>query len=154
MKELSNRHGSVAIHRRRSILTSDLMAGLNHDFLLLSAREHRYTDYMKWINNPDAIQIHDDVMHYMEDSLNWIRCYNPAQKMMAHLGLNFYGPTVIKSDGAVNAEAVFAAWAILLSKGPMSYKLTGVVASLITVAKYSKSVATSDDELFILHLGI
>lgn len=133
---------------------SNVMAGLNHDFMLLSAREHRYTDYMKWINNPNAIQIHDDVMQYMEDSLNWITCYNPAQKMMAHRGLNFYGPTVIKSDGAVDAEGVFTIWAILLLTGPMSYKLTGVVASLITVAKYSNSVANSNGELFILHLGI
>ena len=130
------------------------MAGLNHDFLLLSAREHRYTDYMKWINNPNAIQIHDDVMRYMGDSLNWITCYNPAPKMMRHHGLNFYGPTVIKSDGAVEAEAVFNTWAALLSTWPMSYKLTGVVASLIMVAEYSKSVANSNDELFILHLGI
>jgi hypothetical protein len=93
-------------------------------------------------------------MHYMGDSLNWITCYNPAQKMMAHRGLNFYGPTVIKSDGAVDAEAVFATWASLLSMGPISYKLTGVVARLITVANYSKSVADSNNELFILHLGI
>lgn len=131
-----------------------IMAGLNHDFVLLSAREHRYTDYMKWTNHPNAIQIHDDVMHYMEDSLNWITCYNPAQKMMTHRGLNLSGPTVIKRDGAVDAEAVFTTWASLLATGPMSYKLTGVVASLITVARYSKSVANSDDELFILHLGM
>ena len=129
------------------------MAGLNHDFLLLSAREHRYTDYMKWINHPKAIQIHHDVLHYMVDSLNWITCYNPAQKMMTHQGLNFYGPTVIKSDGAADAEAVFTTWAILLSTGPMSYKLSGV-DSLISVAKYSNSVANSNDELFILHLGV
>ena len=130
------------------------MAGLNHDFLLLSAHEHRYTDYMKWINHPNAIQIHDDVMHFMEDSLNWITCYNTAQKMMRHLGLNYCGPTVIKSDGAVDAAAVFATWANLLSTWPISYKLTGLVSSLITVAQYSKSVANSDDELFILHLGM
>ena len=130
------------------------MAGLNHDFLLLSAREHRYTEYLKWINHPDAILIHDDVLHYMEDSLKSITCYNPAQKMMTHRGLNFYGPTVIKSDGAVDAEVVFNTWATLLSTGPMSYKLTRVVASLLTVARYSKSVADSDNELFILHLGI
>jgi len=130
------------------------MAGLNHDFLLLSATEHRYTDYLKWVNHPTAIQIHDDVMHYMEDSLNWITCYNPAQKMMTHRGLNLYGPTVIKSDGAVDAEAVFTIWAGLLSIGSMSYKLTGVVACLIKVAEYSNSVANSNDKLFILHLGM
>lgn len=67
------------------------MAGLNHDFLLLSTREHPYTDYLKWINHRKAILIHDDVLSYMQDSLNWITCYNPAHKMKKHKGLNFYG---------------------------------------------------------------
>ncbi len=154
------------------------MAGLNHDFLLLSTREHPYTDYMKWINHCNAIRIHDDVMHYMQDTLNWITCYNPAQKMMKHKGLNFYGPTVIKKDGAVDAEKLFTTWATLFSIGPKRIKLRGaygwtegegkgkggyseirvyreeVVDSLKTLAKYSKSVANSNGALFLLHLGI
>ena len=154
------------------------MAGLNHDFLLLSTREHPYTDYMKWINHPKAIQIHDDVMCYMQDTLNWITCYNPAQKMMKHKGMNFYGPTVIKKDGAEDSEKLFTTWATLFSIGPKRIKLTGaygwtegegketggydeiriyrdeVVDKLRTLAKYSKSVANSDGALFLLHLGI
>ena len=152
------------------------MAGLNHDFLLLSTREHPYTDYMKWINHRNGIRIHDDVMHYMRDTLNWIACYNPAQKMMKHRGLNFYGPTVIKKDGAVDAEKLFTTWATLFSIGPKRIKLRGgwtegegkgtggyseirvyreeVVDSLRTLAKYSKSVANSSGALFLLHLGI
>jgi hypothetical protein len=154
------------------------MAKLNHDFLLLSAREHAYADYMKWINHRKAIQIHDDVMHYLQDTMNWITCYNPAQKMMKHKGLNFYGPTVIKTDGAGDAENVFNAWASLFSIGPKRIKLTGayswaegetketgryskitldrdeIVEKLKTVANYSKSIAHSNDELFLLHLGI
>lgn len=144
------------------------MAGLNHDFLLLSTRECRYTDYMKWINDDRAILIHDDIMNYMHDTLKWITCYNPARKMMRHKGLNFYGPTVIKKDGAVDAQKVFITWATLFSAGPKRIKLTGegadlscitinrdeVVENLRTLAKYSKSVANSDGSLFLLHLGI
>ena len=154
------------------------MAELNHDFFLLSTREHPFTDYMKWINHRDAIRIHDDVMNYMHDTLNWITCYNPAQKMMRHKGLNFYGPTVIKEDGAVDAEKVFTTWANLFSIGPERIKLRGtygwtegegkgtggyseisvyreeVVDRLRTLAKYSKSVATGNGALFLLHLGI
>lgn len=154
------------------------MAGLNHDFLLLSAREHSYADYMKWINHPEAIQIQDDVMHYLRGAMNWITCYNPAHKMMKHNGLNFYGPTVIKEDGAVDAENIFNAWASLFSIGPKRIKLTGayswveggtkeigryseitlerdeIVEKLKTLANYSKSIAHSNDELFLLHLGI
>ena len=144
------------------------MAGLNHDFLLLSTRECQYTDYMKWINNDRAILIHDDIMNYMYDTLKWITCYYPARKMMKHKGLNFYGPTVIKKDGAVEAQKVFATWATLFSAGPKRIKLTGegadhsgirinrdeVVKNLRTLARYSKSVANSDGSLFLLHLGI
>jgi hypothetical protein len=154
------------------------MAGLNHDFLLLSTLESQYTDYMKWINHRKAISIHDDVMHYMQGTLNWITCYNPANKMMKHRGLNFYGPTVIKKDGAVDAEKIFSTWASLFSIGPKRIRLTGtygwiegksketgsystisvsrdeIVDKLRTLAKYSKSVATSNGALFLLHLGI
>jgi hypothetical protein len=150
------------------------MAGLNHDFLLLSTRENPYTDYMKWINHRKTIRIHDEVMHYMQDTLNWITCYNPAQKMMKHNGLNFYGPTVIKKDGAVDAEKLFATWANLFSIGPKRIKLKEaygwtegkgkesairidrdeVVDRLRTLAKYSKSVANSNGVLFLLHRGI
>ena len=114
---------------------------------------------MKWINHRDAIRIHDDVMHYMEDSLNSITCYNPAQKMMRHKGLNFYGPTVIKKDGAVDAQKIFTTWATLFSKGTGAYPeiriyREEVVDSLRTLAKYSKSVANSNGALFLLHLGM
>ncbi len=154
------------------------MSGLNHDFLLLSTRKQRFTDYMKWINHQDAIQIHDDLMNYMQDTMGWITCYNPASKMTKHKGLNFYGPTVIKKDGAVKAEKLFTSWADLFATGPKRIKLTGgwtytvkkgmeagsyeinkfdrdeVVAALRALAKNFKSVANSNDDLFILHLGM
>jgi len=118
------------------------------------------------------------VMHYRHYTLNWITCYNPAQKMMKHKGLNFYGPTVIKKDGALAAEKLFTTWATLFSIGPKRIKLTGaygwtegeaketgsysairidrdeVVDKLRTLAKYSESVANSKGVLFLLHLGI
>lgn len=154
------------------------MAELNHDFLLLSTREHQYADYMKSINHPQAIRIHDEIMHYMQDTLNWITCYNPAQKMMKQKGLNFYGPTVIMKDGAAAAEKLFTTWATLFSIGPKRIKLTGpyswietedkqkggystiridrdeVVDTLRTLAEYAKSVSNNNGNLFLLHLGI
>ena len=154
------------------------MAGLNHDFLLLSSREHVYTDFMKWINSPLAVQIHNDVMEYIQDTLNWVTCYTPSKNMMKRKGLNFYGPTIIKSDGAIVAGKIFTAWAELLSNGPMEIKLTGayswiegeskgtshysaikadrdeIIEGFKKLAGFSKQVIDSNDELFILHLGI
>ena len=80
---------------------------------------------MRWVNHGNAVRIHDDVMHYMQNTLNWISCYNPAQKMVKHKGLNFYGPTVIKGDGAVHAEKLFTTWATRFSMGPKIINLTG-----------------------------
>jgi hypothetical protein len=154
------------------------MAGFNHDFLLLSNQEHSYTDYLRWINNPQAIQIHDDMVHYIQDTLNWIPCYNPARNMIQHKGLNLYGPTVIKSDGAIRAEKVFMAWIALFSNGPKEIQLTGchewnegenkaagqysvikidrdeIVKRFTALALIARKVAASKDNLFILHLGI
>lgn len=154
------------------------MAGLNHDFLLLSSQEHSYFDYLKWINNPQAILIHDDIMNYIQDSLNWITCYNPGKKMVKHKGLNFCGPTVIKKDGAIAAYSIFKAWASLFSCGPKRLRLTGsygwiagesketgsysivkadrdeMVEKFNVIANYSKQVVDSKDQLFILHLGM
>ena len=154
------------------------MAGLDHDFLLLSTENCSYTDYMKWINNPLAVRIHDDVIGYMKDSLNWITCYNPANGMIKHEGLNWYGPTVIKEDGAIVAQKIFAAWASLFSNGPKALTLTGaygwidgqgaetgsysvikidrdeIVGAMRTLADYANQVADSRDRLFVLHLGI
>jgi hypothetical protein len=98
------------------------MAGLNHEFLLLSREQYPYAEYMQWINNPKAIHLHDDLMHYLDDSLRWITCYNPAKRMLRHKGLNFYGPTVIKSDGAVVLQRVLEGVPIVaVTAYPMSY---------------------------------
>jgi hypothetical protein len=111
------------------------MSGLNHDFLLLSVREYAYGDYMKLINHPKAIHIHDDVMDYLHDTMNWITCYNPARRMMKHKGLNFYGPTVIKKEGAANAAQIFTAWASLFAVGPKRIKLIGDSNAVITISR-------------------
>lgn len=139
------------------------MAGLNHEFLLLSREQYPYAEYMQWINNPKAIHLHDDLMHYLDDSLRWITCYNPAKRMLRHKGLNFYGPTVIKSDGAVILQRVLSGWSQIFSSGPKRINLTGpvikldrdvVVKTLNRLSNYAQSVSQSEDKLYILHLGM
>jgi hypothetical protein len=56
------------------------MAGLNHDFLLLSRKEHPFENWRNFYHHPDALLIHDNVIGYMADSLNWIPTYNPAKR--------------------------------------------------------------------------
>lgn len=139
------------------------MPDLNHEFLLLSREQYPYAEYMQWINNPKAIHLHDDLMHYLDDSLRWITCYNPAKHMLKHKGLNFYGPTVIKYDGAVVLQRVLSGWSEIFSSGPKHINLTGpvikldrdvVVKTLNRLSNYARSVIESEDKLYILHLGL
>ncbi|MEM6256372.1 MAG: hypothetical protein AAF821_25955 [Cyanobacteria bacterium P01_D01_bin.156] len=152
------------------------MAGLNHDFLLLSRQDYSESDYNSLINDPRAMQIHDDVVRYIGDSLTWIPTYNPAKKQEG-FGLCLYGPTVIRMKGSAQASAIFSAWTNLFLLGTPSLTLTGawteiegksetgnyekiilqrdeLVDKLQTIGKYAKQVEESNDNYFLLHLGI
>jgi hypothetical protein len=161
------------------------MAGPFHDFLVLSLMDYDYADYMDHINTPSALRIHDDLINYIGDTLIWIPCYNPAQDgLPRHNGLNLFGPTIIKADGAEIAWKVFRCWAELFSNGPKKIQLTGhyilnpgqeelqviearggpyeklifdrnaIVKQFNKLASYCYEVIEGGDEVFMLHLGI
>ena len=100
------------------------MGGLNHDFLLLSVKENPSYSWETYFNRDEAINIHDDILMYMADTIKWIPSYNPAKKC-PHKGLCWYGPTIIKQEGAAMAQKVFSLWADLFLCGPEILKLTG-----------------------------
>ena len=157
------------------------MAGLNHDFLLVFRDEHDYDDYWELTNSPQAVLLHNDLVFYINDSLKWIQCYIPRGKndLLACEGLDFYGTTIIKDDGAEAAKKIFTSWADLFSNAPQNLELTGnyqwlvnnggantgnysvikaerdkLVESLRQIAGYAEEVENSNGKLFILHLGI
>lgn len=153
------------------------MAGLNHDFFLLSRTEHPVTDYSRFINDPRAVVLHDDLIDYLYDTLHWIPSFNPARGEPT-TGLCRCGVTVIQTEGASQAAQVFSSWADLFSVGPKSLRLTGgwtwiegqpdtegeyarlvfdgpeTIGSLRRLAAYARQVAESDGDLYILHIGI
>ena len=100
------------------------MSGLDHRFLLLSIKAHPVLHWSRFHNDPRAARVHDDLLHYIADTLKWIPTYNPARQL-PHTGLCWYGPTVIRKDGAEVAEKVFTLWAELFACGPRELKLTG-----------------------------
>ncbi len=102
------------------------MAGLNHDFLVLPDDGDRWQQLQSHFNDPAAVTLHDDVLHFFQDTLLWIPSENPANPSeWSGYGLNWYGPTAITGPGARIAAEVFAAWANLLSRGPTRITLTG-----------------------------
>ncbi|HVF87091.1 MAG TPA: hypothetical protein VM866_05845 [Pyrinomonadaceae bacterium] len=153
------------------------MSGLYHDFFLVSRKEHDFSDYMFFINSPNSLKIPDDLIRYMLDTMNWLSTYNPA-KSEDHKGLCLYGPTVIRTEGAGTAAKVFRSYADLFSNDPKKLRLTGpwsaeegkpraeggyqqieferdmVVGELRQLAADLDRVAESDDEMYVLHLGI
>jgi hypothetical protein len=105
------------------------MAGLNHDFLLSPdiGAEYDYSRVMS--NDPDAVQLHDDIIGFMWDTLLWIPtinpCCKPTDRDYTQYGLNRWGPTVINYVGAKKGAAVFRCWAALYVEGPEELELKG-----------------------------
>ena len=158
-------------------LARSLMPGPYHDFLLLSQTECDFSDYMQFINDPRAIHVEDDLIRYMADTLAWIPTHNPSTNEF-HYGLCTHGPTVIHTDGASSAAAIFDAWATLLDCAPATTNLTGgwstiegdppgtgqyeqidfardeAVPKLRLIADYAKQIVETNGDYFILHSGV
>jgi hypothetical protein len=98
--------------------------GLNHDFLLLDRERDGEWELMRFIHDPRAVHLHDDLVRYIQDTLAWIPTINPARGE-PHRGLCMWGPTLIEVEGAVIAGRVFGGWAELFAIGPPVLALTG-----------------------------
>ncbi len=95
-----------------------------HDFLLLDLDSDGEWELVRFHYDPRAVHLHDDLVRYMGDTLEWIPTVNPARRE-PHRGLCMWGPTLIVAEGAAVAERVFALWAELFSVGPPVLTLTG-----------------------------
>ena len=150
---------------------------LNHDFLLVDRALDGEWEPMRFVNDPRAIQMPDDLVWYMFDTLKWIPTHNPSTKTACR-GLNMVGPTLIEQDGAGIAKRVFQAWADLFSNGPHTLELTGAyswvdgrpvgtgeyehleysrddtVEVLQAVANYAAEIQIANGRLYLYHGGI
>ncbi|GED70087.1 hypothetical protein BRE01_37890 [Brevibacillus reuszeri] len=93
---------------------------LTHEFFLIR-KEH-----MNQYSPPyeAMVEIHDDVINYIYDSLKWLPAFNPSTKE-SHTGLNYHGETIIQGDGAILLKNICLSWAELFSLAPQSFILTG-----------------------------
>lgn len=97
------------------------MQGLYHDFILVRENSYAYSDYYDIAKTlrSEAIELGDDFVWYIYDTLLWIRTINPSNSQeWSGYGLNLYGPTIINKNGAEVAKHVFGAWASLFMQGP------------------------------------
>ena len=146
-----------------------------HEFHLVNLKDFGYNE---WLNGHDltgGVSIHDDHLGYMKDTLNWIETYNPAGGQPC-VGLCWFGPTVIRIEGANQTIQVFQAWANLFALGPETLELIGsfgwddehpdgyyerlyiprdeIVSKLRTIASYAQKIIESNGEYFVLHMGL
>ena len=149
---------------------------LDHDFFILDTAEHSPADYLRFAGRVAEARLHDDLLWYMGDTLRWVPTVNPARDEPG-FGLNVYGPTVLRADGAAKAERVLQCWADLFQLGPAELVLTGswcevdgetdsgryeklrldrdeTVEAVLAVASLCGRAARSDGARFVLHCGI
>lgn len=150
---------------------------LDHDFVLLDRVLDGEWALNRFVHHPRAIHLHDNLVRYMLDTLNWIPTHNPATNDPCS-GLNLWGPTLIERNGAVVGEKVFRAWSRLLESGPSTLELTGsylwldeeskesghyerlqfsrddIVPVLDTLAGYCAEVQMANGRLYIYHGGV
>ena len=152
-----------------------------HEFWLLQTNEWSYSPHHNihaLRKHPTHITLHDTILWYMSDSLEWIETANPAMRNQPGYGLNMYGLTMITEQGATRFESVLTTWAALFCHGPETLRLTGewmfynpykgkrnngryevimierdpLVTTLRTLAEYARSVQAGQH--FILHFGL
>ncbi|MGK4001159.1 hypothetical protein WMF31_00940 [Sorangium sp. So ce1036] len=152
------------------------MAELEHDFFLLDRAEHPIAEYRDFAGRPGEIQIHDDLLRYIIDTLEWIPSLNPARKRRGS-GLNLYGPMVITNVGAATTRRIFQSWVRLFSCSPPVLRLYGpwsevvgkagtgrrltrryrrddVISRLRSLVLLCRRIERGGSKLYLLHMGI
>lgn len=152
---------------------------LEHEFFLVP-NSVSYQELIRGSEiNPviiDSINVPDDLIQYIADSLNWIPCKNPAISMTKEeTGINYYGVTLFDQTSVATMKSIFMAWHSLFSNSPEKMELTGefVVSSKRNIlGEYDHLIFSKDDvlellermlsliarleeeDLFLYHLGI
>ncbi|MEC4987985.1 MAG: hypothetical protein SAJ37_04480 [Oscillatoria sp. PMC 1068.18] len=150
---------------------------MNHTFFLVKQSE---TDFRKYLTAKSDINLHDDLLRYMIDTLYWIPSANfSGWKKKPSQGLSMWGSTIIEGEGLNILFKIMNAWINLFSCSPPKLKLTGpwtehlddegnvegegyystleldrdeIIKNLEKLADYAQKA--SNEGHYILHIGI
>ncbi|TAA71990.1 hypothetical protein [Planococcus salinarum] len=102
---------------------------LEHEFFLVSNTVTYHELMSSSEKNPDiidSIDIPDDLIQYIADSLNWIPCKYPALSMTREVkGIDCYGVTLFDHTSAATMKSIFTAWHSLFTNSPEKLELAG-----------------------------
>ncbi|MDF2790626.1 MAG: hypothetical protein K0S80_3727 [Neobacillus sp.] len=103
--------------------------GLEHEFYLIPNTIDVKDFWVHKENNNgviDSVVIHDDLILYIVDSLEWIPSKNPALRGAPNgWGLNYHGVTLFDKDSCPTLESVFSSWRDSFKNAPTTLELTG-----------------------------
>lgn len=98
-----------------------------HDFLLVrqdQIKKNVVFSLREQANKDMIVQIQDDLILYMMDSLKWIRTTNPIKDESKN-GLFYHGISLIDYEGAISLNNITQAWLNLFLSAPDIVNLTG-----------------------------
>ncbi|WKA53139.1 hypothetical protein [Planococcus shixiaomingii] len=102
--------------------------GLKHDFYLVTEKIERNEIYMikEKIRAIDQVIIHDDIILYILDSLEWIPSQNPALNgSPIGQGIQYHGVTLFDGQSSESLKAIFTSWRGLFENASDTFELTG-----------------------------
>lgn len=102
---------------------------LEHEFYLVPTSVS-YREVMERSRNElqiiDTVDIPDELIRYIIDSLEWIPSKNPSKSMTKEeKGLNYYGVTFFDQASAEIMKGILISWHSLFSNSPDKLVLTG-----------------------------
>ena len=102
---------------------------LEHEFYLISKTTDINDFWMyRERNNSfiDSVVIHDDLIQYIMDSLEWIPSKNPSLLGTPNgRGINYHGVTLFDKQSSETLISIFASWKSLFKNAPVKFELTG-----------------------------
>ncbi|MBE1557135.1 hypothetical protein [Sporosarcina limicola] len=102
---------------------------MNHEFYLIANTTDVKDFWMYRENNNnviDSIEIHDDLIQYIYDSLEWIHSKNPGLRGTTNgQGINYHGVTLFDKQSSVDLLNIFSSWRDLIKNAPATFELTG-----------------------------
>lgn len=93
---------------------------LNHQFAIVD--KDSKIDYIEdWM---DKIEISDNLILYIKDSFEWVET-TEVRVSSKKAGLDYYGCTIVKTEGIEKLYKILVCWRNLFEKAPEEFMLTG-----------------------------
>ncbi|WP_066801795.1 hypothetical protein [Moraxella oblonga] len=103
------------------------MSGLTHYFTVIANNGDTFIHN----DNPNKATIHDDIIQYLMDSLNWITALAHCDTEQPIQGLCYYGITGFNQSLITPFKNLIIAWRAVFANTPDQFILTGSYFTIV-----------------------